>query len=399
MSLATQAPTLDADIFSDDIIADPYALYRELRDTAPAVYLSAHSVWAIGRHADLRAALLDFTTFSSARGAEMLEDLAQMGTVGTVLGSDPPEHDVLRSVLSEKLAPRALRNLHGFVNERVNAIVQETVGEGTFDAIVDLAQRLPVAVVGDLIGLPREGRNILIEGADAIFHAFGPLTPRLQERLPSIAAYLQYTRDMLDRDVLAPNSWGSAVLDAADEGRLPLDAARTLMSSYMIAGIDTTVNSIGNFIHLLANRPDIWSALKENPKLIAGAYEEVLRFESPVQGFFRTTTRDADVSGTVIPKDSRVFMCFGSGNRDERHFADPDSFDLHRNPTDHLAFGYGTHGCAGQGLARIEVPALISALLQCAESICPAGEAVRNFSPVVRSFTALPVTVVPTKQA
>jgi cytochrome P450 len=164
----------------------------------------------------------------------------------------------------------------------------------------------------------------------------------------------------------------------------------------MIAGIDTTVNSIGNFLHFLANRPDIWAALKEEPRMIAGAYEEILRLESPVQGFFRTTTRDVEVDGTVIPGDSRVFMCFGSGNRDERHYADPDSFILHRNPTDHLAFGYGTHGCAGQGLARIEVPALVSALLRYTESIRPAGEVVRNFSPVVRSFSSLPVTVTPT---
>jgi len=396
MSLAAQPPTLDVDIFADDILVDPYPTYRVLRDTAPAVYMPAHAVWAIGRYADIRAALLDFEAFSSARGAEMLEDLAQFGTIGTVIGSDPPEHDVLRSVLSEKLAPRALKSLRGHINERADQIVREAVARGSFDAVTDLAQRLPVDVVADLIGLPKEGRQVLIEGADAIFHAFGPLTPRLQQRLPNVQAYLQYTRDMLDRDILAPDSWGSAVLDAADEGRLPIEAARTLMSSYMIAGIDTTVNSIGNFIQFLASRLDIWAALEENPELIASAYEEILRMESPVQGFFRTATRDVDVDGTVIPKDSRVLMCFGSGNRDERHYADPDSFDLHRNPTDHLAFGYGTHGCAGQGLARIEVPALISALLRHTDSIRPDGEAVQNFSPVVRSLSSLPITVTPT---
>jgi len=395
MSIAAQQPTLDIDIFADDVLIDPYPAYRALRDIAPAVYMPAHAVWAIGRYTDIRTALLDFESFSSARGTEMLEDLAQFGTIGTIIGTDPPEHDVLRSVLSEKLAPRALKGLRGHIGERADLIVGEAVARGSFDAVIDLAQRLPVDVVGDLIGLPKEGRGVLLEGADAIFYAFGPLNSRLQERLPNVQAYLQYTRDMLDRDVLAPDSWGSAVLDAVDQGRLPIETARTLMSSYMIAGIDTTVNSIGNFVQFLANHPDVWAALKENPELIASGYEEILRMESPVQGFFRTTTRDVDVDGIAIPKDSRVLLCFGSGNRDERHYHDPDSFDLHRNPTDHLAFGYGTHGCAGQGLARIEVPALIASLLRRAEAIRPAGEVIRNFSPVVRSFSALPITVTP----
>jgi cytochrome P450 len=398
MSLAAQPPTLDVDIFSDDVMLDPYPTYRVLRDTAPAVYMPAHSVWAIGRYADIRPALLDFEAFSSARGTEMLEDLAQFGTIGTIIGTDPPEHDVLRSVMSEKLAPRALKGLRDHIYERADLIVRAAVAQGTFDAVSDLAQRLPVDVVADLIGLPKEGRHMLIEGADAIFHAFGPLTPRLQERLPKVQAYLQYTRDMLNRDVLAPDSWGTAVLDAADEGRLPIETARTLMSSYMIAGIDTTVNSIGNFIRFLADRPDVWDALKEDPALIPSAYEEILRMESPVQGFFRTATRDVDVDGTVIPENSRVLICFGAGNRDERRYPDPDTFDIRRNPTDHLAFGYGTHGCAGQGLARIEVPALISSLLRHADSIRPAGDAVQNFSPVVRSLEALPVTVTPSNR-
>lgn len=393
MSLAAQQPTLDVDIFADEVLVDPFPVYRALRDVAPAVYMPAHGVWAIGRYADIRAALLNCECFSSARGTEMLEDLAQFGTIGTIIGTDPPQHDVLRSVLSEKLAPKALKSLRGYIGERADQIVSEAITEGTFDAVTDLAQRLPVDVVADLIGLPKEGRHVLLEGADAIFHAFGPMTSRLQERLPNVQTYLQYTRDMLDRDILAPDSWGSAVLDAVDEGRLPIDTARTLMSSYMIAGIDTTVNSIGNFINFLAGHPEVWNDLKANPELIESGYEEILRMESPVQGFFRTTTRDVDVDGVIIPQDSRVLLCFGSGNRDERHYHDPDRFDLHRNPTDHLAFGYGTHGCAGQGLARIEVPALLRSLLSRTDSIRAAGNATRNFSPVVRSFAGLPVTV------
>lgn len=393
MTLSATPPVFDVDIFADEILVDPYPIYKKLRDAGAAVYLAAHSVWAIGRYDDVRAALLDYETFSSARGVELLEDLANMGTVGTILGSDPPKHDMLRAVLSEKLAPRALRGLRDFVDERAEAVVSEAVARGSFDAVTEMAQLLPVGVVGDLIGLPKEGREVLLDGADAIFHAFGPMTPRLMERLPKVQAYLQYTREMLDRDKLTPGSWGAAVLDAADEGRIPVEDAGPLMSAYMIAGMDSTVNSIGNFVYLLAKNPDIFAACKADPTLVPKAFEELLRTESPVQGFFRTTTRDVEVGGVCIPKDSRVMLCFGSGNRDERHYADPDRFDLQRNPTDHLSFGYGTHGCAGQGLARMEVPAAITSLLRHVDSIQLNGEPERNFSAVVRSWSSLPVTV------
>ena len=395
MTLSKQRPSLDIDIFDDAVILDRYPVYQRLRDAGPAVYIEPHSIWAIGRYADIREASLDVERFSSARGVEMLEDLAKMGTVGTILGSDPPKHDQLRSILSEKLAPRALRTLRSFVQERADTIVQEAVATGEFDAVTELAQRLPVAVVADLIGLPQEGRHVLLEGADAIFTAFGPMTPRLAEKLPQVQAYLQYTRDMLDRDILTEGSWGAAVLDAADAGRIDREDAGPLMSAYMIAGMDTTVNSLGHFLNLLANRPDVWAALKEDKTLIPSAYEEILRLESPVQGFFRTTTTDVDVDGTIIPEDSRVMLCYGSGNRDERHYANPDMFDLNRNATDHLAFGYGTHGCAGQGLARMEAPALVAALMRHVDRIEANGEAEVTLSPVVRSLSSLPLTVTP----
>jgi cytochrome P450 len=395
MTLPTQTPTTTVDIFADDVILNRYPVYQELRDLGGAVYIEPHGVWALGRYDDIRGASLDTETFSSARGVEMLEDLANMGTVGTILGSDAPKHDVLRAVLSEKLAPRALRGLRSFVQERADTIVAEAVAEGQFDAVTELAQRLPVAVVADLIGLPKEGRQVLLEGADAIFTAFGPMTPRLMECLPNVQAYLQYTRDMLDRDKLTPGSWGAAVLDAADEGRIDRDDAGPLMSAYMIAGMDTTVNSLGHFLNLLANRPDIWKALKDDKTLIPAAYEEILRMESPVQGFFRTTTRDVEIDGTLIPENSRVMLCYGSGNRDERHYADPDTYELKRNASDHLSFGYGTHGCAGQGLARMEAPAMVSALLRCVDHLEPTGEPVVNLSPVVCSLSSLPVAVTP----
>ncbi|MFY9778452.1 MAG: cytochrome P450 [Trebonia sp.] len=136
-----------------------------------------------------------------------------------------------------------------------------------------------------------------------------------------------------------------------------------------------------------------------DPGLIGGAFEENLRLESPVQGFTRLTTRDVELDGTLIPADTQVLLSYASANRDERHYPDPDRYDIRRNPVDHLAFGYATHGCAGQGLARIEAQALIGSLLRRVESIELAGEPVRHSHPMIRGLEALPVSVVPEREA
>uniref|UniRef100_UPI0031DD73EC cytochrome P450 n=1 Tax=Streptomyces hawaiiensis TaxID=67305 RepID=UPI0031DD73EC len=384
----------DVDIYSDDVLHDPYDAYRALRDAGPAVRLTSHPVWVISRYADVRAALADAVVFSSASGVGVVDEMNALYS-GTVLASDDPEHALLRSILSEKLAPKALIALRAAIAEQADALVAEAVAEGSFDAVTDLAARLPVDVVADLIGLPDEGREVLLPGADAMFTGFGPMNARLQQRMPDVMAYVEYMTAMTSRDKLAAGSWGAAILDAVDDGRLAPESAMPLMAAYLIASMDTTVHSLGNYLRLLTENPDLWQRLKADPGLIGSGFEENLRLDSPVQSLTRVTTKDADVDGTVIPAGSRVVLCFGSANRDERKYSDPDRFDLDRNPVDHLAFGYATHGCAGQGLARLEAQALIGSLLRRVERIEPAGEPVRHLNPVIRGLAHLPVTVVP----
>ena len=150
MTLASPVPTMDIDIFDDEVILDRYPTYQKLRDAGPAVYIQPHNIWAMGRYADIRAASLDVENFSSARGVEMLEELANMGTVGTILGSDPPKHDILRSILSEKLAPRALRTLRGFVQERADAVVAGVHCDLDLVGLDDMGWKAIVANVSDI---------------------------------------------------------------------------------------------------------------------------------------------------------------------------------------------------------------------------------------------------------
>ncbi len=388
------APVSDIDVFSPEVLADPYPAYRSLRDAGPVVQLSAHPAWAITRYADVRAALADWQSFSSA-SAVALDDMMNANLRGTVLASDPPEHDVLRNVLSQQLAPRALAKLRGEISERADALVAEAVARESFDAVTELCERLPVDVVADLIGLPAEGRGVLLPGADAVFAGFGPMGPGFAERMPTLLGYFEYMQSFDSRDKLVPDSWGAAIWDAVDDGRIAAESAVPLMTAFLSAGMDTTVHGMSAYVRFLAEDPELWAALKADPHLLAGGFEEALRLESPVQGFFRLTTRDVDVDGVLIPADTRVLLSFGSANRDERHYPDPDRFDIRRNPVDHLAFGYATHGCAGQGLARIEAQALIGALLRRVDRIELSGAPVQHENTIARGLEHLPVSVVP----
>lgn len=398
MRSLSAAAISDIDVFSDDVLSEPYGAYRALRDAGAVVRLTSQPLWVLARYADVRAALADAATFSSATGVGVSDEMNVM-QAGSVLASDDPEHARLRAVLSQKLAPRALASLRTAIAGQADALVAGLVAQGGFDAVSELAARLPVDVVADLIGLPPQGREVLLPGADAMFASFGPLDGRLQSRMPEIMAYTEFMAAMTSRDKLAPGSWGAAILDAVDDGRLAPESAVPLMAAYLIAAMDTTVHSLGNFIRLLAEDTQLWGTLKADPSLIGSAFEENLRLESPVQGFTRLTTRDVEVDGTFIPARTRVLLSFASANRDERHYPGPDRFDIRRNPVDHLAFGYAAHGYAGQGLARIEAQALIGSLVRRVESIELAGKPVRHLHPMIRGMAALPVSVVPAPEA
>ena len=356
------APESDIDIFSEETLRDPNPVWAAIRERGSVVFLSARGTWIITRYNEIRETLGDWQTFTSAKGTVFSDEMSAM--LGeTPLTTDPPLHDTLRSVLSDKLAPRALRQLRDHIMSRADELVAEAVEIGSLEAMDGLCKRLPVDIVADLIGLPEEGRDKLLPGAEAFFTTFGPYDDRLQAQMPTITEFAGYMEHVTSRDVLRPNSWGTAILDAVDDGRIRPDHAVPLMSAYLIAGMDTTVHSLGFYLNNLAENPAAWRALQADPTLIGSGFEETLRLGTPVQLSYRVTTRDVELGGHLIPEGRRIILANAAANRDPRHYADPDAFDIHRNPVDHLALGYATHACAGQGLARLEASALITALL------------------------------------
>ena len=210
--------------------------------------------------------------------------------------------------------------------------------------------------------------------------------------MPSVFSYLGWIESIADRAVLRPGSWGAAILDAHDAGLLDRRSTLLQLNALLVAGIDTTANALAALLRLIAERPEIWEAIKADPEKIAPAFEETLRLWSPVRGFFRLTTRDVQLGDATIPSGSRVFLHFQSANRDERHYAAPHVFDLGRNPTDHLSFGYGVHGCVGQAVARLEAHSLLASLAHRVERFELAGPARFRDNPLINGFASLPIT-------
>ncbi|MFC8181772.1 cytochrome P450 [Rhodococcus sp. NPDC057297] len=372
MTLA-DLPQTDIDIFGDATLRDPNPVWTTIRELGSVVYLSSRDTWLITRYEEVRDTLSDWESFTSAKGTVYSDEMSAM--LGeTPLTTDPPLHDNLRGVLSDKLAPRALRKLNAHITERADLLVSEAVEAGTIEAMDGLCKRLPVDIVADLIGLPVEGREILLPGAEAMFCTFGPYDERLLAKMPAIEEFVGYMNHVTSRDVLQPDSWGTAILDAVDDGRIQQEHAVPLMSAYLIAGMDTTVHTLGFYLKNLVENPSAWAALKEDPTLIGSGFEETVRLGSPVQLSYRVTTRDVEMGGQVLPANRRIILGTGAANRDPRHYENPDTFDIRRNPVDHLALGYATHACAGQGLARLEAKALITSLLNRVESLDLVGE-------------------------
>ncbi|WP_009478467.1 cytochrome P450 [Rhodococcus sp. JVH1] len=386
--MGTTIPDFETDIFSEEVLQDPYPTYARMRELGPVVRLAAQGVLAVTRYADVRTILLDHGRFVSGRGVGFNDEFNNVRK-SSVIASDPPRHEMLRGVLEGRLGPRSVRSVEDVIRPKAYALVDEMVRRGSFDVVSDFAQIFPVEVVGELIGLPVDARTELLRWANGAFDAFGPRGDRTTAGLADIAEQFDYIRTVATRDKLAPGSMGAAVYEAADAGIIPEEYCLHLLSAYLTAGMDTTVNALGAMVWLLGSHPEQWAELRTMPKQAGAVVNEVLRIEAPAQLFSRVAAVDVNLSGFEIAEGERVAVVYASANRDERQYVDPDRFDIHRNPAGHLAFGTGLHACAGQALARLELRTVLEAMIEKVETIT-VGEPVRKLNNVVRGFTSIP---------
>ena len=393
--LMTDIPRLDVDPFSLEFFADPYPVHEILRETGPVVYLDKWNVFGVARYAEVHAVLNDPATFCSSRGAG-LSDFARekpWRPPSIILEADPPAHTRTRAVLNQVLSATVMKPLRGHFTALAEAKVDELLDRGSFDVITDLAESYPLSVFPDAMGLQKEGRQNLLPYASLVFNAFGPPNQLRQEAIDRAAPHQAYVAAQCQRDNLAPGGFGACIHAHADAGDITHDEAPLLVRSLLSAGIDTTVNGIGAAVYCLARFPDQLAKLRSDPTLARNAFEEAIRFESPVQTFFRTTTREVEIGGHSIGEGEKVLMFLGAANRDPRRWDKPGSYDITRRTSGHVGYGSGIHMCVGQLVARLEGEVMMAAFARKVGSIEITGPIKRLFNNTLRGLESLPVNI------
>lgn len=359
----SRTPTSDMDIWSDEVLTNPYPYYRQLRDLGPAVWLTKHGVWVVPRYSSIREALLNWEVFTSKNGTAMNAVMNQ-AVDGILLLSGEPEHQRLRRTFVKPLQPQTLKKLQDRLTALAEQRVEELLGKGEFDAVADLAQFLPLSVVTELLGLGEEGKKHMLRWGAGLFDGQGP------DGYPRTIAGLEVAKEAftylsnIKRSELDPEGWGAALFNAADAGELSYQEARYMLLDYTAPALDTTINGFSSTFYMLGRNPDQWETLRQNPERLPFAIDEALRMESPIRLFTRTLTRDFDLEGVEMKEGDRAIMLSAAANRDERHYPDPDSYDIMRDSRDHVAFGYGIHMCAGRHLGKLEITTVFKVLLK-----------------------------------
>lgn len=397
------AAALDIDPFSTEFLTDPYAGHERMREAGAVVWLDKYGIYAVARHDEVRTVMSDHENYISSAGVGLanFHKETPFRPKSLILEADPPDHTRARAVLARVLSPKAVAQIRATFTAEAEALLDKLVARAAAGEIIDGAKELsevyPLKVFPDAVGLDSEGRENLLLYGDMIFNSFGPrneLLARAAEKVQPVTAWIM---DHCKRERLRPGGFGDLIYQAADAGELTQEEAPLLVRSFLSAGVDTTVNGIGNALYCLARHPGQYAKLHADPGLARPAFEEALRYESAVQTFFRTTPHEVVLSGVTIPAGSKVLAFLAAANRDARQWPDPAHFDIERRPAGHMAFGAGIHGCVGQVVARLEGEVILAALARRVQRIELAGLPVRRLNNTLRALASLPLRLTPVR--
>ncbi len=388
------------DPFDPAVIRDPYPHYRWLREQAPCFYNEERDIYVLSRYRDVREALANFEVFSSTEGVGY-----ERRPVPMMIAYDPPEHTRLRRIVAGRFTPRALAQWGERIDQIAGEMVDGIVGAGRVDLVDALAGPLPVQVVAEMMDIPMDRRADFKRWSDNTVEALGgavDATPeeRMQVEMTIVEFAMWFAEVIAERRpgaaekddlislLIRPNEEGEALQDAEIVSFCVL---------LLVAGNETTTNLIANTAYQLMLDTSQWSKVVKDASLSSSLIEEGLRFDAPIQGFFRNTLSETEVAGTTIPQGAKVMLLYGSANRDPEQFEAPDEFRAERNPIEHIAFGFGPHTCLGAHLARLEARYLVKHLLKKVGRMDLDGEPVRTNNPLLRGMDKLPVRVEPCK--
>ena len=364
-----------------------------MRALGAVVWLPRHGNYAITRYDEAREALRNHRVFSSAQGVAA-DQFGCDFMKGNTIASDPPFHDLMRATMQKPLIPKAIESIQGRIETEAQSLVDRLLTLRSFDGMRDLARHLPLTIVTELVGLPEDGRENMLAWAAGGFDIFGVQNARGQRGVETVKEMRQYILTKATPDRLKAGSWTARIYELAAQGQIPRDICPLLVRDYIGPSLDTTIAASGELIYQLGRNPDQFELLRRDPALIPDASNEAVRLGSPIRSLTRTVLSDCELGGARLRAGARVMIVFASANRDERKFDNPDQFDARRGRIDHLGFGHGIHTCAGMYLARLEMNALLKALVARVARI-EVGTPTVALNNTISSFASLPARLHP----
>jgi cytochrome P450 len=356
----------------------PYELYKWLRENDPVHWHAEHDggpgFYALTRYADVKALETESDTYGNAP-TTLISDTAVQGdaTHQHLIFSDPPHHTPHRKLLSPELSVMAVRSQQDVLEGLVNDIIDRVIEKGECNFVDDIAGRMASFVMADLIGLPREQSLVMFDAAATLARGTDPSYGIGAE---AISTLYSWASDAYRERISEPREDMLTKIAHAEVLDIPFDEHQFQLDFQLLvsAGSDTSRNVLATGMNRLFQHPEAHRALVEDPSLVPQAVEEMLRFDPPIVFQRRTATRDAEFAGVAVTKGTKLVSYYGAANRDPEMFADPDTFDIHRSPNPHLAFGAGRHFCLGSHLARAELVAMFTALVTRLPDLRLAGE-------------------------
>ena len=364
-STLSEAPILDIDPYSIDVLRDPYAFHQALRDAGPIAYIKPHGVYAVGRHAEAKVVLTEYARFTNAGGIG-IQDIRKPGEFripSRLLEADPPNHTKIRTVAMRILSPLVIRKWKEGFERKAEGLVDQLLERREFDGVEDCAERFVLEAFPASVGVRLPRTETLAIGAMR-FNQSGPKNALFEKAMREAQPYLAWFEESVSRAGVLPDSLAEMLFKAEDAGDLDEGVASNVVRSFVGGGTDSTIAGIGFTLHQLARNPDQWQRVRDDPAKVKAAFEEGIRHETPFQVTYRTTSGPTELSGIRLDGDIKVGVFLGAANRDPRKFENADRFDVDRLALagNHLALGAGVHACIGQMIARLESEALVGAL-------------------------------------
>lgn len=345
--------------YSRRIAADPYPVYARLREEEPVAWNERFRFWAISRHADVHEALRDWDTWRSGQGITLA---TFTGLKPMIILMDPPRQVELRRILLKAFTPRRVAGLESRIRAIARELVDGFAGAGSCDFVREFAAPYPTTVIAELLGVDRADRERFKAWSDAIMLSKGPDDGDLKQAYGAIFEYFAGVAE--ERRARPQDDLVTALVRAEDGGhRLSEDELLGFCALLLIAGNETMANFLGNALWTLHRHADARRTLQADPARIPDALEELLRYETPAPSLGRTLSRDLELHGCTLRKGDRALLLISAANRDPRVFPDPDRFDIERDSSSHLSFGFGIHFCMGASLARLEARVALEEIL------------------------------------